>query len=107
MNSDFRRDIRIGMIRYREMGIVCRPMTPEELKHHNESLPDILDPLRKKTVPQQQLPFKERVRQVRQVRKLSRQKNLLLREACEQVGITYDNFKSINAALKKGKTKRS
>ena len=100
MNEDFRASIRLAIKRFEAQGITCRQRTPEELKAYNETT----------TIEEQpkllQVPFKERVKQVKQVRIIAKREKLLIEDACEVVGISFSNYRSVKAAMKKGLSKR-
>jgi len=99
MTPNIKRDVQIAMIQYRQQGYEIRRYTPEEIKERLKAQDDY--------EPSKQLPFEMRLRQVERAKKLAKEKNMTIVEACEKVGIGYDNYKSVCAAYKRGKTKRT
>lgn len=99
MNEEFRASIRRAIRRCRKQGIVIRKMTVRETEAYDKSLPTPT----KSTSP---MPFKARVKQTTKVRRISKEQGITIVDACEQVGISFSNYKSVRAALKKGITKR-
>ena len=87
------------MIRYESQGITIRKRSLPEQRAYDKQLPE---PKRQK-----QLPFAERVKQVQKVKQMAKDRGLTLSKACEEVGISWENYKSINTAMKNGKTKRN
>lgn len=99
MRSDIKQDVQIAMFRYTQQGYTIRKYTPQEIEERLKA--------QEKQPPIKQLPFNERLKQVRQAKALAKKKNITIVEACETVGIGYDNYKSVCAAYKRGKTKRT
>ena len=99
MTPEFQESIKRSMQRLTELGITCRPMTEDETNLHDSQLPQA----KKSTSP---LPFAERVKQTELVRSTAKDRGITIVDACDIVGISFSNYKSVRAAMKKGITKR-
>lgn len=99
MNEEFRTSIRLAMSRSTLMGITCRKMTREEEIAHNKRL-------KVKITKLEQIPFSKRVEQVKRVQQIAQKSGIRIIDACDVVGITFSNYRSVKSALAKGLSKR-
>jgi len=100
MNREFAESMRLAMRRFEAQGIACHQMVGDELDDYNKALPP--------KVPEfyEQLPLAERVKQMKKVKRLVKNKEMSVGDACYKVGIGYNNYKSVCAAHRKGLKKR-
>lgn len=98
--NQFAKSMRRAIARYESQGVTCHQRVGTELEMYNKALPP--------KVPEfyQQLPLAERIKQMKRVKRLVKNKEMSVRDACDKVGIGYNNYKSVCVAHKKGLTKR-
>lgn len=118
MTPEFRESIRRGMQRYQQQGITCRLPTEEEREaervaaakeQYGQVKKRIARGKRKgryKGCREGAKPFADRVKDMKEVRRIAEEQNITIRDACDVVGISFSNYRSVKAAHAKGLTKR-
>ena len=99
MNQDFRDAILRGIKKYEAEGVVCRKMTDTELLDYNKCH-------NVEHIKVKQIPFHKRLEQVLEVQRIAKEENLRIIDACDKVGISFPNYRSVKAAHQKGLKKR-
>lgn len=106
--------MQVAMAQFERQGITCHHASKEELNEYNDNLPkEKPKPKRKSRRADGQrlrageMLFKDRVKQMKAVQKMAKEEEVTIAYACDQVGIGYENYKSVCCAHRKGITKRS
>jgi len=100
MSEEFRASIKLALHRYEAQGYTCRPMTPEEIKAHDESH-------KEEVVKKPQISFSDRLKQCRRVRRVANKEKIRIVDACEIVGISFSNYRKVISVHKQGHQKHS
>lgn len=118
MTPEFRADMRRAMKQFQDQGFECRFPTPKEiaaekLAAHRERQ-EYAKERRLKGVGKGRYkgcragakPFEDRVKDMKKVREIAADRGITIRDACDVVGISFSNYRSVKAAYSKGLTKR-
>lgn len=107
-------EIRRAMAQFEAQGIACHFATPAELAQHQAESDEYdrrvaLEREQRKRagegLPNPAKPFLERVKDMERVRRTAQLKSITIRDACDEVGISFALYRKIKAAHDKGKTK--
>jgi hypothetical protein len=106
--------MQVAMAQYERQGYICHHASKEELDEYNSKLPkEEPKPKRKsrradgQRLREGEMLFEDRVKQMKAVQRMAKEEEVTIAYACDQIGIGYENYKSVCCAYRKGITKRS